>query len=381
MQENLPKELDFRVEASHALRLAELFKDDTTLKVPDVYSADERVMVMEFIHGARIDDRGYLERNRIDPLIVSHRFQDIFSRMIFVEGFVHADPHPGNVLIRSVDRKGRGENFEIVLLDHGLYRELSPRFRAGYAGLWSALIRGDEPAIEYASATLFSMAREDELARRQAKGENVSMADVEREQGEGRVPSYKLFASVLTGRPWSVVVLDGGGKEEVEDYLRERGEAPKPAPVKSKAGSGLTQARSSREKEIVAGVAGTGEFLFDVADILAKVPRELVLLLKTNDLLRAVDEDLGIGKGEGEELQRMQEHMVRLVTRMGFWVARCLYETRRAEFVEHEGGGVRGLVRRWMSSEMRRARWEYWSVWVRLLVAEMWLSLKGVVGM
>lgn len=46
----------------------------------------------------------------------------IFSELIYSHGFVHTDPHPGNVLINPVtDKKGENE-FKVVLLDHGLYQ-------------------------------------------------------------------------------------------------------------------------------------------------------------------------------------------------------------------------------------------------------------------
>lgn len=134
MRENLPKELDFRVEASNARHLAHLFSDDPILKVPEIYDAHKRVMIMEFIHGARLDDRDFLAKHGIDPLRISHHFSEIFSRMIFKEGFVHADPHPGNVLIRP--HPGRRDNFDLILLDHGLYRTLDAPFRRCYADLW-----------------------------------------------------------------------------------------------------------------------------------------------------------------------------------------------------------------------------------------------------
>lgn len=396
MKENLPKELDFKVEAENAARLATLFADHPLLKVPEVYWAHKRAMAMEFIHGSRIDDASYLAKHNIDPHRVSYHFADIFSRMIFKEGFVHADPHPGNVLIRP--RKGvlGKDNFQIVLLDHGLYRELNQRFQVAYAGLWSSLIRGDENGIMQASYRLFQMAREDEVSRRRARGDSrVTVDDIAREQGEGSVPSYRLFASVLTGRPWRVVVLEGGEgvpEEEVANYLADRKdpsrlkaheeeEREKEERRKKRGGSGLTSARSDFEREIVTQIAGTGEFLFDVADVLAKVPRELVLLLKTNDLLRAVDEDLGIGKppsgsheNPAQVIDRMQAHMVRMVVRMGWWVARCLYEDKKRGIVE----GV--WWRRWTSRRMWKARWEFWSVTVRVWVGEMWIGMKDLFG-
>ena len=49
---------------------------------------------------------------------VSSKVGQIYSEMIFVQGFIHCDPHPGNILIRK-NSKG---NVEIVMLDHGLYQ-------------------------------------------------------------------------------------------------------------------------------------------------------------------------------------------------------------------------------------------------------------------
>lgn len=48
---------------------------------------------------------------------VSNNLSHMYSEMIFKHGFVHCDPHPGNVLVRKTSR----HNAQIVLLDHGLY--------------------------------------------------------------------------------------------------------------------------------------------------------------------------------------------------------------------------------------------------------------------
>ena len=61
-------------------------------------------------------------------IVIVKRYPAVF-RMIFDEGYVHCDPHPGNVL---VDRQ-QGGNTQIVLLDHGLYTQLSNKFRSGLA--------------------------------------------------------------------------------------------------------------------------------------------------------------------------------------------------------------------------------------------------------
>ena len=57
---------------------------------------------------------------------ISERLGIIFSEMIFSNGFVHCDPHPGNVIINPLTKKteSKHNDFEIILLDHGLYQVL-----------------------------------------------------------------------------------------------------------------------------------------------------------------------------------------------------------------------------------------------------------------
>lgn len=74
-------------------------------------------------------------------------------------------------------RRGRGRhnNFELILLDHGLYREIGPDFRREYAQLWRGLILGDVEAIKKHSQAM-------------------NAGDM-----------YPLFAAMLTSRPWDQV--------------------------------------------------------------------------------------------------------------------------------------------------------------------------------
>ena len=68
----------------------------------------------------------------------------MYSKMIFDDGYVHCDPHPGNVLVN----KGILGGTEIVLLDHGLYTQLNNKFRYDYADFWLAIINRDVEAIK-----------------------------------------------------------------------------------------------------------------------------------------------------------------------------------------------------------------------------------------
>lgn len=68
---------------------------------------------------------------------------DLFSAQMFLWGYVHCDPHPGNIFIR---RKPSGEP-ELVLIDHGLYIHMEPGFRHQYARFWKALLTFDNRTL------------------------------------------------------------------------------------------------------------------------------------------------------------------------------------------------------------------------------------------
>ena len=91
MRENLPKEMNFVIEASNAARAEQDFAGvRTSLYIPRVLSATKRVLVMEFINGGRIDDLEYLAEHNIDRNTVALEVQRIFCRMVHLNGWFHA---------------------------------------------------------------------------------------------------------------------------------------------------------------------------------------------------------------------------------------------------------------------------------------------------
>lgn len=91
MRENLPKEMDFVHEASNARRaMADFDHVSTSLYIPEVISATKRVLIMEFIQGARVDDLAYLAEQGIDRNKVALELMRVFSRMVFLNGYFHA---------------------------------------------------------------------------------------------------------------------------------------------------------------------------------------------------------------------------------------------------------------------------------------------------
>ena len=82
----------------------------------------------------------------IDPRLVGKNLIDIFTTMVFKHGFVHCDAHPGNFLIRP---RKNSVGHEIVLLDHGLYRCLSPETIHNFSGLFVSLMLQQQEKVHF----------------------------------------------------------------------------------------------------------------------------------------------------------------------------------------------------------------------------------------
>lgn len=138
-------ELDFTREAKNSERTASCFRKNSVVKVPYVFwqLTTREVLTMEFCYGHKVNDLDFLRKTDISSTKVAKALIELFGEMIFVHGFVHGDPHPGNILVSP---EGHGK-FSLVLLDHGIYRELDQKFRLDYCRLWKALILLDSNKI------------------------------------------------------------------------------------------------------------------------------------------------------------------------------------------------------------------------------------------
>lgn len=96
-----------------------MFKNYDWLKVPKIHwkLSTTRVLVMDYLEGGQVNDMEYIEANKIDKFEVASKIGQLYSNMIFINGFVHSDPHPGNILVK----KNSSGSIDVVLLDHGLY--------------------------------------------------------------------------------------------------------------------------------------------------------------------------------------------------------------------------------------------------------------------
>ena len=82
---------------------------------------------MEFIHGTHLDELDRLRELKIDTKRIGMLFAQMIIKMIHKDGFVHADPHSGNLMARK--HKGKDQ---LVVLDHGIYQELDKKMLRNY---------------------------------------------------------------------------------------------------------------------------------------------------------------------------------------------------------------------------------------------------------
>jgi ubiquinone biosynthesis protein len=101
----LLRELDFGRELQNMERFRNNFAGNATVRFAKPYPelCSRRVLTMEYLEGISISDKEQLEASQLDLEEISQRGANLFLDMIFRDGFYHADPHPGNLMI--LDRK------------------------------------------------------------------------------------------------------------------------------------------------------------------------------------------------------------------------------------------------------------------------------------
>ncbi|XP_068303151.1 uncharacterized protein [Pyrus communis] len=140
-------ELDFIQEARNSETTATNFANNKWVKIPRIFwdLTTTQVLTMEFCTGQKVDDVQFLKERRINPMKVAEVLLEAFAEMIFIHGFLHGDPHPGNILVSPEGPNG----FSLVLLDHGIYKQLDEGFRLDYCQLWKALILLDSKKLHH----------------------------------------------------------------------------------------------------------------------------------------------------------------------------------------------------------------------------------------
>jgi len=150
-------EVDFRSEAEHSNRAAKEFQQSAHLRdciyVPEIHACSKRVIISEWIDSAmKITDKEQIAAAGLDSHQVVSDAVSAFAYQIFYAGHVHCDPHPGNLLVRRKPGGKPGQH-QVVVIDHGLYVELSEELRLDYANFWVAMTPPQNSAVLQATCT------------------------------------------------------------------------------------------------------------------------------------------------------------------------------------------------------------------------------------
>ncbi|MEZ4443496.1 MAG: AarF/UbiB family protein [Polyangiaceae bacterium] len=135
-------ELDFTMEAEHARRFAENFKHHPEAVFPRIYkeASSKRVMTMEFLDGHKVYEA--ISTHGYSGPQIAKTATGVIIKMIFEDGFFHADPHPGNILLL-----GTPEHPRIGLVDLGMVGRLTPEMRNKTVDMMVAAVRSDHVAL------------------------------------------------------------------------------------------------------------------------------------------------------------------------------------------------------------------------------------------
>jgi len=138
---SLERELDLAVEARSIERIGAAFVNDPYIVIPKVYRewTSEILNVQEHVDAIPGTDPAAVERAGLDRKLLAARGADAVLKMILIDGFFQADPHPGNVFYLPGNR--------IVMIDFGMVGRLSPVRRNQVIDLFAGLAQMDEEAM------------------------------------------------------------------------------------------------------------------------------------------------------------------------------------------------------------------------------------------
>ncbi len=136
------KELNYNIEAYYAKKIADNFRNSRALKIPKIYDqyTTNKVLVMEFLDGIPLHEIEELKKRKINLKKVIRNGYYIILKQVFIDGFFHADPHPGNILILKDGRLG--------LIDFGILGHFDKKLKRYAFDLFRTFVDNDpEKAI------------------------------------------------------------------------------------------------------------------------------------------------------------------------------------------------------------------------------------------
>lgn len=138
---SLRRELDYTIEARNTDKISLQLKDQTDFYIPNVYwdYSTKKILTTEFIQGIKVNQSNMLLQQGYNLSLVANRFAKGIFHQIFIEGFFHGDPHPGNIVVLPKEVIG--------FLDFGMVGRLGSEMKNSLSSLLIGLKRNNTDAL------------------------------------------------------------------------------------------------------------------------------------------------------------------------------------------------------------------------------------------
>lgn len=240
LEQVLKQELDFDNEAKNSERASRELCSNPNYYIPTVNwnLSSSRIMTTEWIDGVKITDVAGLNKLGISPKEAMTKLTTCLAEQLFLTGFVHADPHPGNVFIRR-NPKNKKQS-QVVLLDHGLYKEVPDHVRTFYCRIYRGFVTGHYNEIKEACT-------------------------------EVGIKDWKGMAFIVFMRPLDMEFFTDEGATLADAYEMMKD--------KKKLQAFMQKVMSNHMDEVM--------------ELIRQIPREFLLILRNNNLIRSINRELG----------------------------------------------------------------------------------------
>ena len=139
--ETVHEEMDYAAEGKNAERFRENFKEWTNVHVPKIYwnATTDKVLTMEFINGDKVTELDKLRTRNVSPEKVNRLLIRTYLKQLLEDGFFHADPHPGNLLVMPDGR--------LAFFDFGMVGRISSQLQSKMIDAFFHVVARDPAGI------------------------------------------------------------------------------------------------------------------------------------------------------------------------------------------------------------------------------------------
>lgn len=159
-EKTLRTELDYTKEGQSAERFRTNFQKLKYVHIPQVYweRSSGRILTTEFIEGIKVNDYVRMDAAGLDRHKAARILANCYLNQFLIDGFFHADPHPGNIFVRNT-----ATGLQVVFIDFGMVGEISNELRLQLRGLIFAILSRDVDAIVVSFRQLGFIRREEDV--------------------------------------------------------------------------------------------------------------------------------------------------------------------------------------------------------------------------